>query len=842
MPVRNTHNELLRDCHKNIHGATMKKLKFPLFLTLTMFLLLTAGFVLYIHQRQKHINAEIVKLEESSRVGVNSIISSLSELEKDFAFLNNLGHFEQTLASEHVLPNLLQESFERLFSRFPKVLEKVHIKKNSGQAKVVSLNDVGIIQINDQLKTQQMHAVEGKELHFSPETIFFHIKGAQPDMPDICFELNSENLVSANLISVGKLRQSFRLLLDTEKLNELQTLEFPCYDPNLPTLIEVSHGEKNQTKTEQTLSVSATINGRTEKFFLLLTPGNFGRQSFSLALLLKQDSVLELVNTNHFAFMIFFAFAMIFSFTLVILKFTLNTQSAISGELSTQTDLFSLIINSMPIGVAVKDATDDNRYIICNLAAARIFNLDVDQIIGKTDAEIFSQPILKEHICQDQRLAETLEVEVCEKELANYGAGGIWLRTTRLPIFANDGEVSMLMRVMENITTSVQLESQLHHSQRMDEIGKLAGGIAHEFNNLLQVILGYCEFIRSESDSEAITTNLEQIEKAGKSAMRLTRQLLTYSRKTEMKKEAVNLKNAVSDGLRMLKRFIGDGIEIIFNPASEELVTCADSAQIEQIIVNLCVNARDAMNGKGTINISLARTENVQKVIDLGIKKSKDTPYAHIRVCDNGPGIPETLQQKIFEPFFTTKEVGKGTGLGLAIVYAIMKQHDGYIFIDDSFKNGTAFDIFFPLHVENLKTSENSIALEDKKSLSAGDYVILVAEDEDAVRQMCLKLLHKNGFKTIEASDGEEAVAKFKANQNEISMLIFDVMMPKMTGKAAYEIISAIRPEIPTLFCTGYSDEALKNELTRHKSVMLLDKPYKTAKLIESINTLLASL
>lgn len=824
----------------------MRKIHFPFLLAAGLLLVIGSGFFFYLQQRNRHIDSELQKLKEGAQVAASSIFNEMEQLQKEFLFLDQLKHLNDFFYQPLPIPAYINSSIERLFARYPRTLKSINVFDHEGNCRSSFSSVAGsfIISSGTRKLPENFPKQTGVYQDNNSKILRFLVKTPSSQNLGIFCDLDIESLISNNLVSIGKLKQSFRQLLLNDRGSPIDSISFQCFNSSLPSTIKIFPKPDfliavNESRQEISTVLFEHQNNRL-KFFIINSPLTFRNQQLNLVLMLFYDDVLELVNSNHFIVMIFFAFALIFSLMLIILKLTTSTQKAIAEELSTQSNLFSLIINSMPIGVAVKDVKDDYRYIICNLAAARIFNRHVDQIIGKTDQEIFPEDISEDFKQQDIRLEKFHEVEIVEKELANYGAGGLWLRTTRLPMFSPDGDVSMLMRVVEDITSSVKLESQLHHSQRMDEIGKLAGGIAHEFNNFLQVILGYCEFIKSETDNENTLTNLDQIEKAGQSAMRLTRQLLTYSRKTEMKKEPIELSKAVAEGLRMLTRFIGDGIEINFSEAPEKIDVLADASQIEQILVNLCVNARDAMNGKGIIKIAVNRVTEVQQAINMGIRRNMQMPFGHIRVEDNGPGIPENLRERVFEPFFTTKEVGKGTGLGLAIIYAILKQHEGYIFLDQTFSSGTAFDIYFPVNLDALEEETEKTSAVEVKGFDASKYLLLVAEDEDAVRQMCIKLLHKNGFNTIEATNGEEAVELFKQHKDKISMLVFDVMMPKMTGKAAYDEIAQIAPDIPIIFCSGYSDENLKAELTSRPKAALLDKPYKTNRLIETIKKFLS--
>lgn len=821
----------------------MKKRHFPMFLATFLAIAIGCGFFFYTKQRERHVQVKLEQLQDNTRTASRQISYDIEQINKEFEYFANLRTPQIFYRTDATHTQTLIGALKSSLPTFTKALHAIYIFDQHNNAKSYQISPNGIHgNIHDQgLFPADLPKEPGTFL--LERSLFLVIRPAKASPVLVCLELNYDALLAKNLVSAEKPRQSMQLLLGDNDIISAKSVNFSYVTNGNPRSIRVKIPRNLKQAVLNGQDGLSTITANSEKivgkYFLVCSPVIFGSQKLNLLTLSPSDVVLELVNANHYIFLSLFALAVIFSLLLVILKFMLNIQQNISAELATQNNIFSLLINSMPIGVAIKDFKHENRYIICNLAAAHIFNQPIDKIIGKQDEEIFSPEVVKKHKTQDDRVERSNEVEIVEKELADYGDGGIWLRTTRLPLFSPDGEVTMLMRVVEDVTHSVKLENQLQHAQRMDEVGKLAGGIAHEFNNLLQVILGYCEFIRSETDLTAIAENLEQIEKAGNSAMHLTRQLLTYSRKTEMKKEPVELGKVITEGLRMVSRLIGDDIEISFRNTEEPLIVLADTAQIEQILINLCINARDAMNGKGQISITLQKTNEVHEAIALGIRQNQNTTFAHLQVTDNGPGIQKTHRDRLFEPFFTTKEIGKGTGLGLAIVYAIMKQHEGYIFAANNAIYGAAFDIYLPIFSKGMAADATTVKTKVENRFTAADLLVLVAEDEDAVRQMCVKLLLKHGFKVIEAKNGEEAVELFQQNKDKISLLIFDVMMPKMTGKTAYDIISKIKPGIPTIFCTGYSGESLKTELTTNNKVVLLDKPYKTTKLLETINTLL---
>jgi PAS domain S-box-containing protein len=520
-------------------------------------------------------------------------------------------------------------------------------------------------------------------------------------------------------------------------------------------------------------------------------------------------------------------------------KNIVRTQRHITHELKRQKDLFDLLINSMPVGIEVKDARQDLKCVFCNHSAANIYAVKADEIIGKTVFEIFTEKIARQIDEEDRKVIMTGRMCKHDKILKNFGQGGIWLKEAKLPIYDESGQIYLLLNIVEDVTEGVKLESQLQHAQRMDEVGRLAGGIAHEFNNLLQVIIGYCEFIREDDDKKAIEENLEQIEQASNNAMELTGQLLTYSRKSEPQKKDIDVNHVIDNTLKMIRRLIEPDVKFEFFSNEEKIMVFADPGQLEQVLLNLCINARDAMEGNGNIEIETQLVLEAPEAIEMGIRRDVGQHFALIKITDNGPGISDNLKNRIFEPFFTTKEVGKGTGLGLPIVYAIMKQHGGYVFIDQEYHDGARMLLYLPLSEQEARKEFAKTDVVCQTKLKPEKITILIAEDEKTVRHVLTRTLKKVGFNYIEAENGQEALQKFKAHKEKIDMLLFDVMMPELNGKDAYNSIKKISSDIPVLFCTGYSDELLKKELSANRNVVLLQKPYRSKELIKEIFKLL---
>ena len=389
-----------------------------------------------------------------------------------------------------------------------------------------------------------------------------------------------------------------------------------------------------------------------------------------------------------------------------------------------------------------------------------------------------------------------------------------------------------------DVTREVTLENQLRQAQKMEAIGQLAGGIAHDFNNLLQVILGYTSKILKEGKLDPDTsTRMEYISNASNRAAALVRQLLIFSRRDRATTELVDLNELIEDVLRLLKRTLGEQIHLTFNPGSAPSFISADSGQIHQILMNLCVNARDAMPQGGSIAIS---TEPVYLDQDF----VKVHPWAHegnfvcITIKDSGMGMSPEIQEHMFEPFFTTKETGKGTGIGLATVYGIVKNHAGMIHVDSTENKGTTFYVYLPLTTE-VEPLESPLPKQQPTGHEPVTATLLVAEDDEMVRSLTREVLEDAGYTIIAAADGDEAISMFHAYHTQLDMVMLDVIMPGKNGQQVWEEVSKIRPDLPVLFSSGYSFNELKDNALLSENGQLIQKPYTPGDLLETIADIL---
>lgn len=391
------------------------------------------------------------------------------------------------------------------------------------------------------------------------------------------------------------------------------------------------------------------------------------------------------------------------------------------------------------------------------------------------------------------------------------------------PLRAAEGEILGVIGMALDITDRKQLEAQLRQAQKMEAVGRLAGGIAHDFNNLLMVIQGYTELLLDRLGSvHPLRRNAEQIHDASQRAASLTRQLLAFSRKQMLAPQILNICSVVSDMEKILRRLIGEDIELAIANSQDIWTVKADRSQVEQVILNLAVNSRDAMPNGGKLTIE---TRNVEIDGTYARKYPVVEPgeYVMMAVSDTGCGMDVETQAHIFEPFFTTKEKGKGTGLGLATVYGIVKQSGGYIWVYSELGKGTTFKVYLP-HVQ--ASAEAMPSKMEPKMPQHGTETILLVEDEKGVRELAREYLEQAGYKVLEAENAQQALQISEKHQGSIDLLFTDVVMAGMSGRQLAEEMQKTRPDIRVLYMSGYTDEAIVNHGLLGREVSLLQKPF----------------
>ena len=422
----------------------------------------------------------------------------------------------------------------------------------------------------------------------------------------------------------------------------------------------------------------------------------------------------------------------------------------------------------------------------------------------------------------------------------HYDARGnpLYIETKSYPMADSSGKVVSVIETLNNITEKRRLEEQLRHTQKMESIGTLAGGIAHDFNNMLHIITGHAGLMQMKiKKDDPLMEHLKHIITAGESASYLTKGLLTFSRKQVMEIKNINL-NEVIDGFRkMLARIIGEDIDLRINLCEKDLIVKADVTQLNQMLMNLASNARDAMSKGGVLAIDTAAFAIDREFIRKhGYGEAGQ--YARVTISDTGAGMNERTRARIFEPYFTTKDLGKGTGLGLSIVYGIVKQHSGYIDCASEPGKGATFRVYIPVERSGAGRSEKGEQDEDDMAVERGTETILLAEDNEGVRKLTTEILESAGYRVICAADGDEAVEKFKGHKNDIRLLVFDVIMPNKSGKDAYEDIKGISHDIKAIFMSGYTADNIQG-CGEQDCIDFISKPVPPRQFLRKVRELL---
>ncbi|MBC2694978.1 MAG: response regulator [Desulfobacteraceae bacterium] len=391
---------------------------------------------------------------------------------------------------------------------------------------------------------------------------------------------------------------------------------------------------------------------------------------------------------------------------------------------------------------------------------------------------------------------------------------------TRMKLYGK----KVLQATVRDITEHKKLEIQLRQSQKMEAIGILAGGVAHDFNNLLTVIIGNAHLaLMNIIKDESLRKEIEEIKKAGDKAVSLTRQLLAFSRKQLVQPNILDINELLTDMEKMLGRLIGEDIELLTIPAPALWRVEIDPGQIEQVIMNLAINAKDAMPKGGNLTIGTANSDlNENYFREYGIEGKKSGHYVMLAVSDTGSGMDKKTREHIFEPFFTTKEVGKGTGLGLSTVYGIIKQNNGFIWVYSEPGKGTTFKVYLP-KVKNANPKEKKQTPVDNPG---GSETVLIVEDDDNLRKFAQKALRQHGYKLLVAENGEDALKVCKEYDGQIDLMITDVVMPKMSGREVADRLQPFYPQMKVIYMSGYTDNAIVHHGVLEPGLNFLEKPF----------------
>jgi PAS domain S-box-containing protein len=401
----------------------------------------------------------------------------------------------------------------------------------------------------------------------------------------------------------------------------------------------------------------------------------------------------------------------------------------------------------------------------------------------------------------------------------------------------DDGTVRHYEAIVADVTERRLLEEQLRQAQKIEAVGRLAGGVAHDFNNILGVIMGYTDLLLEQTNNQQTEQRLLEIKKAAGRAASLTRQLLAFSRKQVFQVRVLDLNTIITDITKLLLRLLGEDVDLVTQLSSDPVTVKGDPSQIEQVIINLAVNARDAMPNGGTLSIETARLRLDEQYAQHHIPLPAGQ-YVMLAISDTGTGMTEEVKSRIFEPFFTTKDKDRGTGLGLATVYGVVKQSEGFIWVYSELGHGSTFKVYLPMVEEEVEQIEHPAEF---VPLPGGSETILMVEDSDSLRELNHELLQRMGYTVLVAEAGDEAIRIAEHHAETIDLLLTDVVMPRMNGRALAEALARSRPAIKVLYMSGYTDNVIVNQALLKPGVAFLQKPFTRELLARKVREVLAT-
>ncbi len=500
------------------------------------------------------------------------------------------------------------------------------------------------------------------------------------------------------------------------------------------------------------------------------------------------------------------------------------------------------VLDHSPLMICLLDL--EGRYILANRSLAAVLGAEVRDVEGRTLHELLPPQQAEQFAGRLAQVHASHEPLTVRDEL-DIGDDRRAYSTVLFPLLGAEGQVTSVGSIAQDITDQVRaeaergrLEAQLLQSQKMEAVGRLAGGVAHDFNNMLGVILGYTEMIQAAPDTpESIRNDLEQVSAAARHSAELTRQLLAFARQQTIAPEVLDLNSTVAAMLKMLRRLIGEDIELVWSPGEELWPVHMDPAQVDQVLANLVVNARDSISGAGTITISTARVEIDEEYSSV---QADFVPgeYVRLSVADNGHGMDRATLDRIFEPFFTTKPLGKGTGLGLPMVYGIVRQNNGIVHAYSEPGHGTTLRIYLP---RNLGVAEASEIARSQRTVPTGSETVLIVEDERALLALISRLLERLGYVVLAASTPHEALRITAEHPGDIDLLVTDVIMPEMNGLELRQRLLEIRPHLKSVFMSGYTADIIAGHGVLDEGIHFLAKPFTLAEIAAKVRTALTT-
>ncbi len=517
----------------------------------------------------------------------------------------------------------------------------------------------------------------------------------------------------------------------------------------------------------------------------------------------------------------------------------IKERQTIETELRRSEENLKMLLDTLPVGLSWADR--DGRVQYVNRRFVELFGYDLGEIKTIDDWYLNTCPEVEDR-------ARYLSMRKHAWDSAREKDGAIAAFDVRIQ--CKDGTfkdlsvteaviMDLQLAIFVDISERKELEQQLLQSQKLENIGNLAGGIAHDFNNVLTTVTGFAGILQMKmQSSDPLRSYVNELAAAGMRGAALTHQLLAFSRKQILDIRPIDLNETMANLQKMLQRLIREDVELSFSPFPQELPVMADVNQVEQVIINLVTNARDAMPRGGNLDIATGTAD----IDDAFIRRNgygEIGRYAIITITDNGTGMDEITRQRIFEPFFTTKEVNKGTGLGLSVVYGIIRQHKGVIQVQSQSGKGSTFTVYLPLLKENRDIEVAGWQKEEEAGFAGGTETILFAEDNEMLRTMTGNILRENGYTVFVAEDGTSAVDLFRQHREAIDLVVFDLIMPGKRGLQAYLEILKEDPEVKALFVTGYSEDDVEREELSKRHLTVLMKPYNPISFLRKVREML---
>ena len=499
------------------------------------------------------------------------------------------------------------------------------------------------------------------------------------------------------------------------------------------------------------------------------------------------------------------------------------------------------LIKTLPDLIWLKDM--DGRYLACNARFEQFFGAKEKEIQGKTDYDFVNKELADFFCANDRAAIEKGGPSINEEEItfADDGHKEV-LETIKTPMYSKNGRVLGVLGIGRDITERTRaekerqrLQTQLNHAQKIESVGRLAGGVAHDFNNMLSIILGNSEILMDDLGSNHKSySNIKEIQKAARRSADLTRQLLAFARKQTTSPKIIDLNKTIEGMLGMLKRLIGEDIDLSWHPKKNLWPVKIDPSQVDQILANLCMNARDSIKDVGKVTIE-TDTVHFDKDYCERHQGFQSGDYVLIGISDNGCGMDKKTIDNLFEPFFTTKEIGEGTGLGLATVYGIVKQNDGFINVYSEPGKGTLFKLYIPRHERCRSDNSATVREESQKGLET----ILLVEDDMSILRMTKTMLERLGYTVLAANTPDEAINISKTSHNEIHLLLTDVVMPSMNGRDLAENILKTFPKMKNLYMSGYTANVIAHRGILDEGLNFISKPFSKQELSKKLREIL---